>query len=274
VNLALSKPVEVSSFEPGFLPEYAVDGNLQTAWNTRKAVGKDKLPAEWIVVDLEGVASVTQVVLNWDENYPTDYTVEVSLDKSTWSTAFSTNSGSGGQEIVSIGTSTRYIRLYTTGWSSGVWRNWLAEIQVYGDGGITPPTATPLPTATPIGPTPTPTPEPTYSFHVADLNGTVVGAGKSWSATIQVQVHDWNEAALFDVQVFGYWSTDPSVLFSCTTDISGICSVVSPDFGNGTKVASFTIADLSHPAGVYAPAENHDLDGDSNGTSIEVLRPK
>jgi hypothetical protein len=36
---------------------------------------------------------------------------------------------------------------------------------------------------------------------------------------------------------------------------------------------SFTVTSLSHPTLAYDPAANHDPDGDSDGTTISVLKP-
>jgi hypothetical protein len=66
-NLALNRPVTVSSSQAGLSPEAAVDGNPGTRWGSNWNEG------EWISVDLGSAQSLTQVVLDWEGAYPVSY---------------------------------------------------------------------------------------------------------------------------------------------------------------------------------------------------------
>jgi hypothetical protein len=72
VNLALNRPVTVSSFQDAdHGGDMAVDGSLSTQWQTEKAKGKNRLSSEWIEVDLGSVQDVSQVILEWDAYFAT-----------------------------------------------------------------------------------------------------------------------------------------------------------------------------------------------------------
>ena len=81
VNLALGKSVTASSFEGGFLPEFAVDGDTgRNMW-----WGANPSP-QWLEVDLGGVSVVEQVNLftYWDGGRQYQYEVALSLDGERW----------------------------------------------------------------------------------------------------------------------------------------------------------------------------------------------
>lgn len=177
----------------------AVDSNLATFWQTAKAVGKNKLQAEWITVDLGSSISVSQVALEWEANFATNYTIQVSNDNNTWATTvFSTASGNGGNDSVTFSpVSARYVRMDSTSWSDSSLRNWLKEFEIYADDGSPAPTPTPSST-----PTSTATPDNGITKHVGDLDGSSnPGKGNRWDATVVVTVHDANEAALANATV-------------------------------------------------------------------------
>lgn len=126
----------------------------------------------------------------------------------------------------------------------------------------------------PIGgsspPPPPPPPPPASTMHVGDLDGSAAPSGKNWVATVAVTVHDGSEAVLAGVTVTGTWGGRSST--TCTTGSGGSCSV-SKRFAGKTASATFTVTGLSLSGSTYEAAANHDPDGDSNGTSVTVLRP-
>jgi hypothetical protein len=134
-NLALMKQVTTSSYQKGTNSgDMAVDGNNATYWRTKKAVGKNKLSAEWISVDLGSQAELDRVVLNWHDYYATSYSIETSDDNSNWVLLYFTVNGDGGSDTIQLpGINARFLRLTTTAWNSGSQRNWLREFEVYGD---------------------------------------------------------------------------------------------------------------------------------------------
>ena len=140
------------------------------------------------------------------------------------------------------------------------------------------PTSTATPTATPVPPTSTPTPTPTpgvTTMHVGDLDGSsswVFGTWV-WQATVTVEVHDANHNPVSDATVSGSWSGGYSGSDQCTTNGSGRCSISTGFIWRGNSSTTFTVDDVTHSAFTYQPADNHDPDGDSDGTSITISRP-
>lgn len=276
-NLALNKPVTVSSVQDtSHDGNMAVDGDLATLWQTAKAVGKNKLPAEWITVDLGSSLSISRVVLEWEANFATNYTIQVSNDNNTWATAFSTAAGDGGNDSVTFNpVSARYVRLDSTAWSSPSLRNWLREFEIYAGSGNPAPTPTPTntPTSTPT-PTPTSTPDNRITMHVGDLDGSSgPGKGSRWDATVVVTIHDANEAPLANATVDGSWSNGASGSASCVTDSTGRCSFTKSSIRSNVANVIFTVKNVTHATDSYLATANHDPDGDSDGTSISVLKP-
>lgn len=130
INLALNKPVTVSSLEPGAnVAANATDGNSSTRWSSAYT------DVEWIIVDLQKVYDLTQIVLKWEASYATVYKLEVSIDKALWQTYYSTTNCTGGIEKLSSNAKARYIRLTSSkrvvigGKSFGVS---LYEVEAYG----------------------------------------------------------------------------------------------------------------------------------------------
>jgi serine protease AprX len=275
VNLALNQPVAVSSFQDSAHSGLtAVDGDLGSQWQTEKVRGKNKSTSEWIEVDLGTPQDISQVTLDWGAYYATDYSIQVSTDDSVWATVHSTSSGNGGHETIAFNvTQARYIRLYSSAWSDSSFRDWLNEFEVYAasTAQAPAPTSTPtaLPTSTPT-PSPTSTPQTGNSIHVGDLDDISTSNGSHWNAVVKILVHDATETPLQGVLVSGDWSSEV-----CTTDADGTCSLSQQNLKNNVGSVTFTIADPSDLSFVwpYKATLNHDPDGDSNGTSITLLKP-
>ncbi len=109
------------------------------------------------------------------------------------------------------------------------------------------------------------------STHVADLDGTSINGGSTWTASVDVLVHDGSNvgAAVNDVSVaFAYISErgDPESV-SCKTGTDGRCNV-SAEFPKRDGSVTFTVI-----GGGVSVDDGHDPDGDSDGTSITVTKP-
>lgn len=103
MNLARDKPAEVSSAEDAeHGGDKAVNGNPVTYWQTARATGGDRLPSEWILVDLGIVTEIRRIDLSWDARYATSFDLEASTDEGEWTTLFSTMVGEGGSQTVSV----------------------------------------------------------------------------------------------------------------------------------------------------------------------------
>ena len=138
-NLALNKTATASSIEGAGTPaSAAVDGNTGTRWSSQFS------DPQWLQVDLGSTQSICEVVLNWETAAGKAYQIQTSNDGSTWTSIYSTTTGTGGTETLNVSGSGRYIRMYgtarTTGYGYSLW-----EFSVYGGsngGGGTPPPPT------------------------------------------------------------------------------------------------------------------------------------
>ena len=177
---------------------------------------------------------------------------------------------------------------YTAGADSAGWQTRIGSFTFPNCGGGNPtptpeptetptpgPTPTPEPTATPT-PGPTPTPPPSGdTMHIGDLDGSGqwIGWGFKWRADVTITVHDVNHNPVANATVDGSWSDPASGSDSCTTDASGTCTMSSAKLRSRTGSVTFTVDDVTHATLTYDPADNHDPDGDSDGTSITINRP-
>jgi hypothetical protein len=126
VNLALKRPTATSSTESGSLVGAdAVDGSSTTRWASK--AGSDP---QWISVDLGRSVAIGRVRLNWEAAYGKAYSVQTSEDGSTWTTVYSTTTGKGGTDDLTLGGHGRYIRMYGTKRGTGYGYS-LYEFQVY-----------------------------------------------------------------------------------------------------------------------------------------------
>ncbi|MFF5209504.1 glycosyl hydrolase family 8 [Streptosporangium sp. NPDC000396] len=147
--LSQGRPATSSSVEGSALgPANAFDGNASTRWAS--AEGHDP---EWIRVDLGQPATISRVKLTWEAAYGKAYRIQTSADGSAWADVYSTTTGDGGVDDLSLSGTGRYVRLYGTARGTAYGYS-LYEMEVYGSTGGNP---TPTPTVTPT-PTPTPTP--------------------------------------------------------------------------------------------------------------------
>ncbi len=135
--LSQSKQATASSTESaGFPASNAVDGNPGTRWSSAFS------DPQWLQVDLGETAQIAQVVLNWETAYATAFQIQTSNDATSWTTIYSTTTGTGGVQTLNVSGSGRYVRMYgtkrATQWGYSLW-----EFQVYGTPGSAPtPTAT------------------------------------------------------------------------------------------------------------------------------------
>jgi len=123
----------------------------------------------------------------------------------------------------------------------------------------------------PAGESPPPPPPPP-SMHVGDLDQSSVSLSSTrWRARATIRVHDGGHALLPGVAVKGRFGPKGATL-TCTTGTGGACTLTR-DLKKATASIAFTVLGLSKTSYVYVAANNHDPDGDSNGTGITVTRP-
>lgn len=130
-NLAVGKPVTVSSFNTGLPGTNAVDGSLTTYWRTLKG---SNLTSEWIVVDLGSATSISQVQLEWNSinRYATAYTIQVSSDNINWTTVATLTGQNGGNDTIPFtATTAQYVKMNSTAWTNSSERNYLNEFEIF-----------------------------------------------------------------------------------------------------------------------------------------------
>src|SRR5690349_16888392 len=124
--ISQGRPATASSTENATFPaSAAVDGNTATRWSSAFA------DPQWLQVDLGATASITQVVLNWEAAYATAFQIQVSANASSWTTIFSTTTGTGGVQTLNVTGSGRYVRMNGTARATPYGYS-LFEFQVFG----------------------------------------------------------------------------------------------------------------------------------------------
>ncbi|MEV6012787.1 discoidin domain-containing protein, partial [Streptomyces sp. NPDC051976] len=127
--LSQGKTATASSTENAGTPaSAAVDGNTGTRWSSAAA------DPQWLQVDLGASATISQIGLNWETAYAKSFKIQVSDDGSTWTDAYSTTTGTGGNQTLAVNASGRYVRMYgtvrATQYGYSLW-----EFQVFGTTG-------------------------------------------------------------------------------------------------------------------------------------------
>jgi hypothetical protein len=125
-NLALGKTATASSTESTSYPaSAAVDGNTGTRWSSAFS------DPQWLQVDLGATHTISSVNLNWEAAYGKSFTIQTSTNGTTWTTIYSTTTGTGGNQTLSVSGSGRYIRV--NGTARGTTYGYsLWELGVYG----------------------------------------------------------------------------------------------------------------------------------------------
>jgi F5/8 type C domain/Ricin-type beta-trefoil lectin domain len=125
-DIAQGRTATASSLESASFPaSSAVDGNPGTRWSSGFG------DPQWLQVDLGGTRSICRVSLSWEAAYATAFQIQVSDNAATWTTIYSTTTGTGGGQNLNVSGSGRYIRMYgtarTTQWGYSLW-----DFQAYG----------------------------------------------------------------------------------------------------------------------------------------------
>jgi len=117
-NAAMHQVVSASSGAnfgaPIIAPAYGtnfgsvVDGNTATGWNSAAS------DPQSIMVDLALQKDLSRVRLQWNTNYASAYSIQLSTNAATWTTLFSTNGDQGGVEDILVSGRGRYLRMVAT----------------------------------------------------------------------------------------------------------------------------------------------------------------
>jgi len=123
--LSQGRPATASSIENAGTPAAAaVDGNTGTRWSSAFS------DPQWLQVDLGSSATITQVVLQWEAAYASAFQIQVSDTGGSWTTIYSTTTGTGGTQTLDVSGTGRYIRVYGTARATPYGYS-LWEFQVY-----------------------------------------------------------------------------------------------------------------------------------------------
>ena len=110
-------------------------------------------------------------------------------------------------------------------------------------------------------------------MHVGDLDGAATANRSRWDAQVTVTVHGRTEGAVPSVTVSGNWSSGGGG--SCTTNTSGQCTIARKNLKSNVGSITFAVSDIADAASTYSydATDNHDPEGDSDGSAITVSRP-
>jgi hypothetical protein len=124
-NLALGRPVEVSSFKWSE-PVEAVDGNELQGSRWTSDFPRDGSPehTQWLSVDLQGQHSINSVRILWQRSrWAKDYQIQVSNDNQAWKSVSSVKDAEehGWLHKINFGAvDARYVRLFCTRAANGL----------------------------------------------------------------------------------------------------------------------------------------------------------
>jgi hypothetical protein len=116
------------------------------------------------------------------------------------------------------------------------------------------------------------TPAALQPLHIGDLDGSTAASKNTWTASVTATVHNASNVPVQGATVSGTWSGGFSGNASCTTTSNGTCTVKTGNLNKSKSSVTFTVANVTANGGSYAPASNRDPEGDSNGTTITIIR--
>lgn len=111
VNLARTGTASASStYSSSYAASKAIDGSTSSYWRSSSS------GTQWLRVDLGSTKSVSKVVVNWSGSYyARSYRIETSSDGYSWTSRYSTSSGTSGTRTHSFAAvNARYVRVYCT----------------------------------------------------------------------------------------------------------------------------------------------------------------
>jgi len=145
-NSALGRDAIASSEENnGVGPSLAVDGSATTRWSSLFA------DPQWLQVDLSTSQTICSVTLQWEAAYATAFQIQTSADATSWNTIYSSTTGTGGTQTLTISGTGRFIRMYGTARATGYGYSLYEFIVHTLQGAAPPPTDQPIPTSPATG---------------------------------------------------------------------------------------------------------------------------
>ncbi len=111
--------------------------------------------------------------------------------------------------------------------------------------------------------------------HIADLDDEMGGSGSGGKiqGQVGVWVHDEKHRPAPNVIVRAAWSGAIIGTSRCTTDEQGYCKMESRPFDNEQGITlTMTVKGYDNPEFLFDKKQNHENDGDSDGTTIRIQR--
>ena len=238
VNIALEKPVTVSSSEAQYSPELAVDGDYETRW------GSLFQDPQWIVIDLEARYAVNQVVLYWEEASAREYEIQVSDDNNNWTSVYSTSSGNGETDNLTLSGVGRFIRMLATSRNTEYGYS-LFEFEVYGE--VTSGGDNSAPTSLSASLVSTTSTTATFSLLAEDDSGYVL-----------FSIEQGNNEQLFS----GISAVESTITYSGLTPETSYDFNIRVKDNSGNEYPEIKTITLTTP-----PSENNSCSGESNEAS-------
>jgi beta-glucanase (GH16 family) len=134
VLVSQGKAATASSTEAAnaFLASEAVDGNTGTRWASQFSAN------QWFQIDLGAATAVSRIAINWEAAYARGFTIQFSTNGTTFTQAYATTTGAGGQQSIAVSGTARYVRINLTQRALEAYGYSFWEFQVYA--GDAPPT--------------------------------------------------------------------------------------------------------------------------------------
>jgi hypothetical protein len=112
------------------------------------------------------------------------------------------------------------------------------------------------------------------SMHIGDLDdGSILTKVSRWNAVVTITVHDVDHNPIVGASVSGLWSDGATGSGSGITDDLGKCSITKSNLKSNVSSVTFTVEDVALAGYTYVLLDNHDPDGDSNGTVMTLVMP-
>jgi beta-glucosidase-like glycosyl hydrolase len=106
-DLALDQPATASSTQDAtdYSASAAVDGDPGTRWSSAAS------DPQWLTVDLGSKQQICSIGISWEAAYASAFQVQVSNDDNTWTSVYSTTTGTGGTQTFPVSVTARYVRM-------------------------------------------------------------------------------------------------------------------------------------------------------------------
>ena len=236
VVVSQGKPATASSTEVAgaYLASEAVDGNNGTRWASAFSA------TQWWQVDLGAPTAVSRIAINWEAAYARAFTIQFSTNGSSYTQAYATTTGPGGQQSIPVTGTARYVRINLTTRALAIYGYSFWEFQVF-SGGTTPPSSPPPSSPPPSSPPPS-SPPPSGGTRLLSYNK----PAQASTSQNDVNCNPCTPDKAFDNDPASRWATsstngwvDPgwiSVDLGATAQISQVVLQWDPAYGRAYQI--------------------------------------